>query len=246
MSNRKPLPMPLWIIATWVAALAAAPYVAIAAPDSPQPVIPESAGPKTCVPYLGNPFLGYGQFPLGLVAPDGGNQGYSDLAIADNQETLPEAVWLRDNTQGFNGKIEVALRDGYLYARNTGEQDWRVVPTPDCLAGEIASISINEDALVALDADGWMYTLSNLLSSPSRWGWIHAWGGPVWLGPGLQTTTTASGRWALSLIGNHTDRYYDTPDGKQQPVSLAKVTQVVSLSEDGAHIYSFDPWLATD
>ncbi|WP_151528982.1 MULTISPECIES: hypothetical protein [Corynebacterium] len=213
--------------------------------DSPQPVLPDSPAPRACVPHLGNPAQGYGQFPLGLVPPDFGDVGYEDLPVAD-PTGLPEQVVLRDNTQGFNDKVEVALRHGELAVRHVGDPIWRQLPTPDCLRGEIVGISLNEDALVALDDAGWMYTLSNLLSSPSRWGWIRAWGGPVWLGKGHRSPTTEPGRWALSVIGTHTDRWYDTPDGKQQPISLAKVTQVLALSEDGSRIYTLDPWLARD
>ena len=107
-------------------------------------------------------------------------------------------------------------------------------------------MSINGDSLIALDKDGWMYTLSNLLSSPTRWGWIRAWGGPVWLGKGLQSPTTEEGKWSFSLIDNNVDKTYSTPDGKEQPISYAKVTQVVALGQDGSHLYSLDPWLARD
>ncbi|KQB85056.1 hypothetical protein [Corynebacterium oculi] len=234
-------------LALLCAGISAGVPTAQAAPaDSPQPVIPPSSGPRECVPYLGDLLKGNGQFPLGLVPPDYGAKGYEDLPVSARQQDLPPRVDLRDNTQGFNGQIEAVLRGGELFVRRTGEQQWRDLPTPDCLRGEIVGISLNDDALVALDGDGWIYTLSNLQSSPERWGWIRAWGGPVWLGKGLQSPTTQPGRWALSLIGTHTDRVYDTPDGKQQPVSLAKVTQVVALNEDGSRIYSLDPWLARD
>lgn len=214
--------------------------------DSAQPAIPASAGPAECVPYLGDPVKGYGQFPLGLVPPDFGTDGYDALPVTADPAGLPTRVDLRDNTQGFNGQVEVALRDGSLHVRRIGFSQWRDLPTPDCLNSHIVGMSINDDALIALDADGWIYTLSNLQSSPSKWGWVRAWGGPVWLGQGLQNPTTANGRWAFSLIGTHTDKYYETADGKQQPVSLAKVTQIVSLNEDGSRIYSLDPWLARD
>ncbi|MEL4162710.1 hypothetical protein MTQ19_07755, partial [Corynebacterium bovis] len=159
---------------------------------------------------------------------------------------LPDRVDLRDSTQGFNQKVEVALADGRLAVRHPGDPQWRDMPTPDCLAGKIKGISVNDDALVALDDDGWIYTMSNLQSSPDRWGWVRAWGGPVWLGDGMQSPTTEPGTWSLSLTGTHTDRTYRTPDGKDQPVSLAKVTQLVALGGDGSHIYSLDPWLAQD
>ena len=48
--------------------------------DSPQPDIPASSHPNAmCVPYLGDISKGNGQFPLGLVAPDFGNDGYDRL-----------------------------------------------------------------------------------------------------------------------------------------------------------------------
>ncbi|AZA09713.1 hypothetical protein [Corynebacterium pseudopelargi] len=217
--------------------------VALAAPDSQQPVIADSPGPAACVPYSGDITKGNGQFPLGLQAPDFGNEGYEALEVAERQD-LPQRIDFRDNAQGFNRKIEAALRDGHIYVRNIGDATWRVMPTPECIDGQIIGISINEDALVALDQAGWIYTASNLLSSPNRWGWIRAWGGPFWFGPGLQSPSTTPYQWSLSIIGNRTDRVYDTPDGKQQPISLAKVTQVLAL--DGSRIYSLDPWLARD
>lgn len=226
--------------------LAAVAPAAGAAPDSPQPEIPASAGPAApCVPLLGDPVKGYGQFPLGLTPPDFGDAGY-DALPPTTLTGLPDRVDLRDSTQGFNQKVEVALADGRLAVRHPGDPQWRDMPTPDCLAGKIRGISVNDDALVALDDDGWIYTMSNLQSSPDRWGWVRAWGGPVWLGDGMQSPTTEPGTWSLSLTGTHTDRTYRTPDGKDQPVSLAKVTQLVALGGDGSHIYSLDPWLAQD
>lgn len=213
--------------------------------DSAQPELPRSRGPARDVRRFGNPIKGYGQFPLGLVPPDFGDVGYEDLPAA-RRDDLPEKVIFRSNTEGFNQKIEVALRGGELFARTIGDSTWRCVPTPNGLRGNIRGISINEDALIAVDSEGWMYTLSNLLSSPSRWGWIRAWGSPLWFGPGLQCPNICPGKWSLSLIGNHTDRFYETPDGKRQPISLAKVTQVLALSPDGSRIYSLDPWLARD
>lgn len=218
------------------------------APDSPQPHIPTSDGPADCVPYVGDPVKGYGQYPLGLRAPDFGTDGYQKLPVVPKklQRKLPTRVDLRDNTQGFNDRVEVALHDGNLFVRLKDQKQWRAAPVPSCLHGTLKGISINEDALIGVDAAGWIYTMSNLLSSPSKWGWIRAFGGPFWFGDGLQSPNIAPGKWVLSLIGNRTDKTYLDPSGKQQPVSLAKCTQVVVLSKDGARIYSLDPWLAQD
>ena len=220
--------------------------VAQAAPDTPQPQIDRTSAPAECVPFVGDPVKGYGQYPLGLRAPDYGTDGYDKLPLA-REKNLPTRVDLRDSTQGFNQRIEVALRDGNIFVRfRGGNQPWREMPTPSCLRGKIVGISINEGAMVALDRGGWIYTMSQLLSSPSKWGWIRAWGGPVWFGKGEQSPNTENGKWSFSLIGNRTDKTYQDPSGKQQPVSLAKCTQVIALSKDGSHIYSMDPWLATD
>lgn len=214
--------------------------------DSPEPVLPISAGPAApCVPLLGDINKGTGQFPLGLVPPDYGAEGYEELPLADNP-ALPETVHFRDNTQGYNKLIDVALESGSLYARRHDDELWRNVPTPDCLRGNITAISIDGDALLALDKDGWIYTLSNLLSSPRKWGWIRAWGTPVWLGSGHRSPTTSPGHWSLSLIDTNVDRTYSTADGKDQPVSLAKCTQLLALGEDRTRIFSLDPWLAND
>lgn len=247
-TNRKTVSL-LAAVALSVALLPAAASNAQAiAPDSPQPRVPASAGPAECVPFVGDPVKGYGQYPLGLRAPDFGTDGYEQLPVAQQhlQKRLPTRVDLRDNRQGFNDRVEVALDSGNLFVRFKDQKTWREAPVPSCLRGKLRGISINEDALIGVDAAGWMYTMSNLLSSPSKWGWIRAFGGPFWFGSGLQVPNIAPGHWALSLIGNHTDRTYLDPSGKQQPVSLAKCTQIVSLSADGSRIYSLDPWLAQD
>ncbi|CEG97989.1 hypothetical protein [Propionibacterium freudenreichii] len=225
---------------------AALPSVASATPDTPQPQIPASTGPLAdCVPLVGDFVKGYGQLPLGLVAPTFGNDGYDALPVASDP-SLPRSVDLRDNSQGFNQKVETALRDGQIYVRNIGDKQWREAPMPSCLAGQVVGISLNEDLLIALDSQGWIYTMGNLLSDPSKWGWVRAWGSPFWFGDGLQSPTTEPNRWSLSVIGNQTDRTYTMPDGTQQPISLAKVTQVTALSPDGSKIYTLDPWLAQD
>ena len=100
--------------------------------DSPQPDIPVSPHPNAmCVPYLGDISKGNGQFPLGLLAPDFGDDGYNSLPVV-NDKNLPERVDLRDNHQGFNKKIDVALHEGSLVVRHRGEEQWRHLPTPDC------------------------------------------------------------------------------------------------------------------
>ena len=85
--------------------------------DSQQPDIPTSPQPNAmCVPYLGDISKGNGQFPLGLVPPDFGDDGYNSLPVA-NDKGLPERIDLRDNHQGFNEKLMLPfMRDHWWFA----------------------------------------------------------------------------------------------------------------------------------
>lgn len=204
----------------------------------------QQIGPKTCVSFLGRPGSS-GQFPLGIIPPNWGTNGWQRMGSA-NRPDLPSKVVMRDNNEGFNQRMDFALRDGKVYGRFQSENQWRHVDTPPCLDGQISAISVNDAMLVAVDSNGWVYTLNNLLSSPKDWGWFRAWGSPFWFGRGLKLDNHDQGRWALSLIDNQTDRTYRGVDGHDHPISLAMCTEIMMVSKDGAHIYQHDPWLQND
>lgn len=204
----------------------------------------QQIGPKTCVSFLGRPGSS-GQFPLGIIPPNWGTNGWQRMGSA-NRPDLPSKVVMRDNNEGFNQRMDFALRDGKVYGRFQSENQWRHVDTPPCLDGQILAISVNDAMLVAVDSNGWVYTLNNLLSSPKDWGWFRAWGSPFWFGRGLKLDNHDQGRWALSLIDNQTDRTYRGVDGHDHPISLAMCTEIMMVSKDGAHIYQHDPWLQND
>lgn len=207
-------------------------------------VTAHGSGPKTCVPFLGRP-TSSGQLPLGVIPPNWGTSGWKRLPPAERQD-LPARVTMRDNDESFNQRMDFALRDGRIYARLRSDEQWREIAMPSCLKGEVTAISVNDAMLAAVDANGWVYTLNNLLSSPKDWGWFRAWGSPFWFGRGLRLENQSQGEWALSLIDNQTDRTYRGVDGHDHPVSLAMCTEVMMLSKDGRNLYQHDPWLAND
>ena len=204
----------------------------------------QHVGPMTCVPFFGRPGSS-GQLPLGVIPPNWGTDGWQRMDSTSRSD-LPSKIVMRDNTEGFNQRMDFALRDGKVYGRFQSENQWRHIDTPSCLDGHISAISVNDAMLVAVDSNGWVYSLNNLLSSPKDWGWFRAWGSPFWFGRGLKLDNHDQGWWALSLIDNQTDRTYRGVDGHDHPISLAMCTEIMMVSKDGAHIYQHDPWLPND
>ena len=139
-------------------------------------------GPKDCVPPIGTNQI---VLPLpGVFLPlpsiGGGLLPELDrLPVAAANLGLPGHLNFRDSGQGFNQVVEVVLRDGSLYAKPRGAEyeaaPWRRVPTPPCLDGQIVAVSVDQNMLVALDDQGWMYSLDNLLSGPMLWSWTRSW-----------------------------------------------------------------------
>ena len=204
----------------------------------------QHVGPMTCVPFSGRPGSS-GQLPLGVIPPNWGTDGWQRMDSTSRSD-LPSKIVMRDNTEGFNQRMDFALRDGKVYGRFQSENQWRHIDTPSCLDGHISAISVNDAMLAAVDSNGWVYSLNNLLSSPKDWGWFRAWGSPFWFGRGLKLDNHDQGWWALSLIDNQTDRTYRGVDGHDHPISLAMCTEIMMVSKDGAHIYQHDPWLPND
>ncbi len=206
----------------------------------------EMPQPKECVPPIGTNQI---VLPLpGVFLPLPSIQGVSEFANlppAPPGARLPESVDLRDNSQGFNGYAEFALRDGSLYTcpRSSGAQ-WRAVPTPGCLDGAITAVSVDSNMLVALDDEGWIYSLDNLLSGPMLWNWTRSYGAPIWLWPGatVPEDSMAPGKWALSH--RISDSFTDA-DGHVHPTT-AGLVQIVALTGDGSRIVFQDPWLPAD
>lgn len=159
---------------------------------------------------------------------------------------LPSRVNLRTRSESFNRFYEFATRGGNLYARRIGSADkWRALPLPLCLAGQINSISVDDDELVALDAKRRVYTMDNALKSPLLWNWSARWGTPVWLGGGMALPQDVSA-WTWSVISPAEDGTWTDPAGNHTAVGLAKVSHIWALRAGGQRLTFFDPWLPID
>lgn len=205
-----------------------------------------SERPRSCVPRIGTNQI---VLPLpGLFLPLPSIRGLSefeDLDPAPSEANLPSEVDLRDNSGGFNSYAEFALAEGSLYTRprRSGAQ-WRKVPTPGCLDGHIVAVSVDSNMAVALDSDGWIYSLDNLLSGPLLWNWTRSYGAPIWLWPGMKVPAEAlaPGKWAIS---HRMSESFVDAKGYKHPTT-AGLVQLVSLAGDGSRIVYQDPWLPPD
>ncbi len=225
-----------------MAVVGALAVTACAPPDS----VPGAEQPRSCVPRIGtNQII----LPLpGLFLPLPSIKGLSefdDLPAAPASLPLPSRVDFRDNGQGFNSYAEFALAEGSLYTRpRASGSRWREVPTPACLDGHIVAVSVDSNMAVALDSDGWIYSLDNLLSGPLLWNWTRSYGAPIWLWPGMRVPADAlaPGRWAIS---HRMSESFVDAKGYRHPTE-AGLVQLVSLTGDGSRIVFQDPWLPPD
>ncbi len=228
-----------------LAAVVLAAAVAVGCAPPPD-TVPGPDQPLSCVPKIGTSQIILPLPGLWLPLPSiKGLSEFDDLPAAPAALGLPTSVELRDNTQGFNDFAEFALADGSMFTRpRSSGATWRKVPTPDCLDGHIASISVDSNMAVALDADGWIYSLDNLLSGPLLWNWTRSYGAPIWLWPGMTVPAEArsKGKWAISH--RMSSRFVDAK-GYEHPLT-AGLVQLVSLTGDGSRIVFQDPWLPPD
>ena len=219
---------------------------AVAVGCTPADYVPGPDQPRLCVPRVGtNQVI----LPLpGVFLPLPSIKGLSefdDLEPAPADLQLPDRIDLRDNTGGFNSYAEFTLAYGSLYTRprNSGAQ-WRKTPTPDCLDGHIVAVSVDSNMAVALDSDGWIYSLDNLLSGPMLWNWTRSYGAPIWLWPGMKVPgeALAPGKWAIS---HRMSESFVDAKGYKHPTT-AGLVQLVSLTAGGSRIVFQDPWLPPD
>jgi hypothetical protein len=158
---------------------------------------------------------------------------------------LPDRVALRTRTTSYNRLYEFALRDGDLFARRRGADDeWRQVPLPACLAGQLTAISADDDEMIGLDGERRVYTMDNALKDPAQWNWTSRWGPPVWTGSGFTLPGTLD--WSWSVISPAEDGNWTDPSGNRTPVGEFKVSHIWGLREGGQRISFWDPWLPRD
>lgn len=240
---------------TRMAAVAAA--VAVAGLTSPTSAAPVSAAPQASLPVAATqplscvPLLSTFQVVLplpGLFLPLPSIRGVSEfngLLAAPRGENLPTRVDYRDADQGFNSYAEFVLRRGSLYTRpRDSGATWRKVPTPPCLDGHITGMSVDSNMVVALDRNGWIYSMDNVLSGPLLWNWTRLFGSPIWFWPGVQVPDRGrtADTWAIS---HRMSKSFVDARGFSHPTQ-AGLVQLVSLTGGGSRIVYQDPWLPPD
>ncbi len=184
-----------------------------------------------------------------LPLPDTGN-GSAPGAVGNAPSDLPRRVALRHDRQTFNRRYEFALRDGVIWYRShtevTGiDQPWAELAMPSCLAGTVIGISVDDDELIALRADGAIYGMDRALSEPLAFNWSSRWGPPVWTGTGhgLPADFLA---WSWSVISPAEDRNWTDPAGNRTPIGQGKVSHIWLLRGGGQRYTYVDPWLPKD
>jgi hypothetical protein len=154
-------------------------------------------------------------------------------------------VFLRSPTESFNRLYEFATRGGRIYVRaRDGNGPWRQLPLPLCFDGRVASISLDDDELIALDDSRRIYTMDNALKDPTAFNWTNRWGTPFWTGPGY--TLPATKAWSWSVISPLEDKNWTDPAGNRTAVGSGKVSHIWGLRRGGQRITFWDPWLPLD
>jgi hypothetical protein len=159
---------------------------------------------------------------------------------------LPERVFLRTPAETFNRRYEFATRSGAIYGRaRDGAGPWRELPLPLCFAGRVASISLDDDELIALDTAGRVYTMDNALKDASLFNWTARWGTPFWNGPGY-TLPGGVKAWSWSVVSPLEDETWTDPAGNRTAIGSGKVSHIWGLRSGGQRLTFWDPWLAPD
>ncbi len=158
---------------------------------------------------------------------------------------LPAAVPLRTQRETFNRRYEFVTRGGSIYGRNRSSGDpWRALPLPACFAGRVASISVDDDELLALDRSRRIYTMDGALKDATLFSWSGRWGTPFWAGTGYNLPATRA--WSWSVISPVEDGNWVDPAGNRTAVGAGKVSHIWGLRPGGRRLTFWDPWLALD
>jgi hypothetical protein len=188
----------------------------------------------------------------------GGTAGAPDQAPAESRGgipsmwarapagLLPNRVVLRTASQTFNRRYEFATRAGTIYVRaRHGTGPWRKLPVPLCFAGRVASISLDDDELIALDTARRVYTMDHVLKDASLFNWTARWGTPFWTGPGYSLPADLKA-WSWSVVSPLEDRTWTDPAGNRTEIGAGKVSHIWGLRSGGQRLTFWDPWLPLD
>jgi len=202
------------------------------------------------------PTLAAGTIGLPETAGDPGRKGVDvgDPLQAgdptDAPEGLPRQVYLRGTTQTYNRRYQFAVARGTIwYKSNTAvtgiHEPWAHLSVPSCFEGKVVGISVDDDELIALDSDRWIYGMDGALKASAYFNWSMRWGPPFWTGAGRRLPIDERA-WSWSVLSLLEDRTWTDPAGNAHAVGQGKVSHIWLLSRGGSRLTYLDPWLPTD
>lgn len=163
--------------------------------------------------------------------------------------SLPDQVIFRSTTESFNRRYQFATRGGSIwYKSNTAvtgiREPWAPLALPDCFAGKVVGLSVDDDELVAVDSDRWVYLMDGALRQPAYFNWSMRWGRPFWTGSGLRLPHGSD--WEWSVLSPLEDVTWRDSAGNDHPVGDDKVSHIWVLQHHGQWLTYLDPWLPPD
>lgn len=181
--------------------------------------------------------------------PDEGNPAKAgDPPVAP--ASLPDRVDFRGPRQTFNRRYEFVVARGTIWYRSHAEvtgihEPWAKLDVPTCFDGTVQSISADDDEMVVVGKDRWIYTLDGILGDPAYFTWTLRWGPPFWTGSGRRLPLHIRA-WSWSVVSQIEDRTWRDDAGNDHPVGDFKVSHIWTLGRDGRRLTYLDPWLPRD
>lgn len=155
-------------------------------------------------------------------------------------------VCFRGNQASFNSRYEAKIDAGEIWVKEKGTAlPWVRLELPDGLAGEATELAMDDEHIIALNADRQIYTMWNGLDEISDFTWQKEWGLPFWRGPGMRLTSDILA-WDFSVVSRREDGFWTDPAGHRFEVGLAKCSHIWMLGSNGQELIYNDPWLPTD
>lgn len=164
--------------------------------------------------------------------------------------TLPRQVLFRSKTRSYNRRYQFAVARGTIWFKSntavTGiREPWAKLAVPRCFEGKVAQISVDDDEMIAIDSDRWVYGLDGALRDPKHFNWTLRWGRPFWTGPGLKLPAGIQS-WSWSVVSKLEDKTWFDDAGNPHVVGDGKVSHIWLLHHGGRRLTYMDPWLPPD
>jgi hypothetical protein len=175
---------------------------------------------------------------------------YADGDATGAPASLPEDVRFRTTQESFNRRYEFAIAEGTIWYRANPEmtgisQPWAPLDVPGCFDGRVIGIAVDDDELIAIDDERWIYTMDNALAHPASFNWTMRWGPPFWTGSGHRLPSGIRD-WDWSVLSWLEDRTFRDDAGNDHEVGQGKVSHIWVLDEADRRLTYIDPWLPRD